>query len=418
MFTQIEALNYRCLRYIQRPLRPFQVLVGPNASGKTTFLDIISFLGTLVDDGLDAAINARAQQFSDLVWQRQGDRFELAVQAKIPDRFIPIVNNPEQSEIRYEIAIGEVDNEFAILEERVLFVKIDEDAAATQHPLFPFSATPPATLMTHIDNNNVKVVINKNSGGNDNYYSEIPHETGKSWAPSFRLGPRKSAFGNLIDDVEQFPVANWFRNYLTTGVQSFMLNSVKLRQMSAPGQGKGFATDGANLPWVIEELKKANPTQFKNWIAHVNTALPDVKDILISSHPDTNSRYLKIKYAGGLEVPSWMVSDGTLRMLALTLPAYLQDFTGVFLIEEPENGIHPRAIETVYQSLSSVYNAQVMLATHSPVILNMAKPEDVLCFAKTEDGATDIVAGNEHPMLVDWQHDVELGTLLASGVLG
>lgn len=104
-------------------------------------------------------------------------------------------------------------------------------------------------------------------------------------------------------------------------------------------------------------------------------------------------------------------------MLALTLPAYIPDYSGVFLVEEPENGIHPRAIETVFQSLSSVYDAQVMLATHSPIILNLAKLEDVLCFAKTADGATDIVAGTEHPALRDWQSNIELGMLLASGMV-
>lgn len=44
MICSIEALKFRCLRYVQRPLLPFHVLVGPNASGKTTFLDVVSFL--------------------------------------------------------------------------------------------------------------------------------------------------------------------------------------------------------------------------------------------------------------------------------------------------------------------------------------------------------------------------------------
>ncbi len=48
MITLVEALNYRCLRHISQPLGPFHVLVGPNASGKTTFLDVIAFLGRLV----------------------------------------------------------------------------------------------------------------------------------------------------------------------------------------------------------------------------------------------------------------------------------------------------------------------------------------------------------------------------------
>ncbi len=90
----------------------------------------------------------------------------------------------------------------------------------------------------------------------------------------------------------------------------------------------------------------------------------------------------------------------------------------MYLIEEPENGIHPKAIETVYKSLSSVYNAQILLATHSPVILGMVEPKDVLCFAKTNDGITDIVNGKDHPKLKDWKGEVNLSLLYAGGILG
>ena len=51
MITLVEALNYRCLQYVQRRLEPFHVLVGPNASGKTTFMDVIGFLRDLVSGG-------------------------------------------------------------------------------------------------------------------------------------------------------------------------------------------------------------------------------------------------------------------------------------------------------------------------------------------------------------------------------
>ena len=74
-------------------------------------------------------------------------------------------------------------------------------------------------------------------------------------------------------------------------------------------------------------------------------------------------------------------------------------------------------METVFQSLSSVYGAQVLLATHSPVVVSMAELEQVLCFARTSEGATDVVRGSEHPRLREWKGHVDLGTLLASGVL-
>jgi predicted ATPase len=124
-----------------------------------------------------------------------------------------------------------------------------------------------------------------------------------------------------------------------------------------------------------------------------------------------------IRYEDRLEVPSWTLSEGTLRLLALTLLAYVPDFQGVYLIEEPENGVHPTAIETIYQSLSSIYEGQVMVASHSPILLSLAKPQELLCFTKTAEG-TEIVRGSEHPALRDWRGEVNLSDLFAAGVLG
>ena len=95
MFRQIEALHFRCLKYIQQPLGPFRVLIGPNASGKTTFLDVVTFLGRLVSDGLDAALQDRTNVLDDLLWQQQGHSFELAVEATIPEVRRSQLSKPE-----------------------------------------------------------------------------------------------------------------------------------------------------------------------------------------------------------------------------------------------------------------------------------------------------------------------------------
>ena len=61
---------------------------------------------------------------------------------------------------------------------------------------------------------------------------------------------------------------------------------------------------------------------------------------------------------------------------------------------------------------------QVLIATHSPVALNMLEPGQVLCFAKDKTGATDIVAGDRHPALQHWkQGQPDLGVMFASGIL-
>jgi len=412
----IEALNYRCLRYIKQDLGSFHVLVGPNASGKTTFFDVIRFLGDLVERDLDYAIRSRTENLQDLTWGRVGDRFELALEVGIPEEDRSLLVEA-YDRCRYEVAVG-VDSdtkENAILAERVLLLKRPSKPKTLQRTLFPEpSPDVPRTIMTSIPSKGIKTIVNKVPGGNDNYYSE----RGKGWDPTFKLGPRKSALANLPEDESKFPVSTRLKRMLVEGVQSLVLNSMFMRNPSSPGKRRGFQVDGSNLPWVVQELHDTSLRLKRDWVAHLQTALPELDDILTFQRDEDRHRYLMVQYAGGLIVPSWVVSDGTLRLLALTLLAYVPKVNGIFLIEEPENGIHPRAVETVFQSLSSVYNAQILLATHSPVILGLAKPADILCFAKSSSGATDVIRGIDHPALRDWQGETNLGTLYAAGVLG
>lgn len=417
MIRLVEALNYRCLRYVRQPLGPLHVLVGPNASGKTTFLDVVGFLGRLVSDGLESATSERTQNFRDLVWGRQGDSFELAIEAAIPEERRVNLRKRAFDTIRYEVQIGiqSSNSQIGILSENVI-LKTWKEPDGGERLLFPMDQEPPETLLSK-KSHGTRRIATKAPGGDDHFYLEVSEASGKGWFPTIRLGPRKSALGNLPDDETRFPVATWLKTLLIDGVQSIVLNSLVIRKASPPGQASHFKPDGSNLPWVINALAN-HPDRFRDWISHLQTALPDLVDVETVERPDDKHRYLTLCYQDGLKVPSWMASDGTLRLLALTLPAYLPEFRGVYLIEEPENGIHPVAVQTMYQSLCSAYDAQILLATHSPVILSLAEPSAVLCFKKTDVGATDLVLGTDHPMLRDWKGETNLGVLFAGGVLG
>jgi len=415
MISLIETLNYRCLRHINQPLEAFHILVGPNASGKTTFLDVLGFMGDLISKGLDEAVGNRTKNFQDLLFARKGTFFDLAIEAKIPEDKTTLLLNKNWNTIRYEISIGENgNNEVSILAEKCI-LKTQHHTPSVVRDLFPVSIPTPDTILAKGRQGN-RTVVNKVKGGNDNYYSEVT--TSGRWAPSFKLGQRKSALANLPEDESKYPAATWLKSLLDVGVQKLVLNSLAIRQPSSPGQPRAFKPDGSNLPWMIDHLIKNATNNYDAWMEHLKTALPDLEGIKIIERPEDKHKYIVLCYRGGFEIPSWMASDGTLRLLALTLPAYLQDFSGVYLIEEPENGIHPRAVETMFQSLSSIYNGQILMATHSPIILSMSKPEQVLCFAKTDDGATDIVSGDKHPALRDWKGSPNLSVMYAGGILG
>ncbi len=425
MLTKIEVKNYKLLRYISQPLSHFHILVGANATGKTTFLDILNFVQDIVNESVEKAVLNRTNNFDDLTWKGQGGNIEFALEFQLPTHIIEnLQENKKFTIIRYEIKIGihETQKEIAILGERVLLLNPEFITTVSREiTLFPdFNPETEIIFGKKFVNTFNKicyqVIINKTYEKNDIFSPEISNKK-KSWNLSFKLGHKKSALANLPADEEKFPASTWIKEYLNTGIQLFMLNSLKIREASRPNQGTQFKSDGSNLPWVIDDLQKNYQKKFKNWIEHIQTALPDIKTIKIIEQIDNKHKYLKIIYRNGAEVPSWIVSDGTLRLLALTIIAYLPDFKGIYLIEEPENGIHPKAIETIFQSLQSTYNAQILVASHSPTVLSVADIKNVLCFAKTQEGIADIINGNQHPNLKEWKGETNLSTLFASGIL-
>lgn len=417
MFTRIEARRFRSLRATEQDLRPFQSLVGPNGGGKTTFLDVIGFLSDVLRNRGDVreTVSSRSFTFQKLLWVEEGNSFQLALEAVIPDGVRAAMADDKQrfSHVRYEVEVGLGPDNDVGFEQEVLWLTETRSQQVGQARLeFPNPNNLTTSLMVGSGTTR-KAAITKKPGGNDNYYTEGK----KSYSPSFKLGRTKSALSHVPADIESFPVSTWFRDLLEKGVQSLALNSATLRRPSPPGAGRGFLPDGSNLPWVVDSLKQ-HEARFNKWVEHIRTAIPDVQQVTTIERPEDRHRYLVLEFTNGARVPSWLTSDGTLRLLALTLPAYLPDLVGTFLIEEPENGIHPRAIETVIQSLSSIYAGQVLVATHSPVALNMVTPENVLCFAKDLSGATDIVSGDRHPALSDWHAgDPDLGVLFAAGIL-
>ncbi|MBI5432347.1 MAG: AAA family ATPase [Planctomycetes bacterium] len=424
MLTKIEALNFRSLRYVSRPLDRFQVLVGPNGSGKSSFLDCVAFVADVLQHGPlkacqgNGAIAARSGDPAQLVWMRSGRRFEIAIELAIPAELQSRLLGGPYTVARYEVAVdvGGAEAPLGLAAESLWLIAAEREATPElQRSLFPSAPDAPETLVFEERKHKRgrrDVVRKLGSSGNDYFRAET-----SEWNAPFRLGPGRSALANLPDDEEKFPVGTWVKRVLQEGVQRVVLDADAMRRPSPPGSARHFLPDGSNLPWVIEALR-ADRSRFEGWIRHLQTALPDLVDVTTVERPEDRHSYLVVRYANGLEAPSWVVSDGTLRMLALTLFAYIPRQEGVFLIEEPENGIHPQAIETVFQSLSSIYDGQVLCASHSPIVLGLASPEQLLCFAKDEHGATDIVAGHEHPRLRSWQGTLDLGTLFASGVLG
>ena len=422
MIRRIQALNYRCLRYVDVSLDRFHVLIGPNASGKSTLFDSIAFLGDLVRDGLEKAVRERTSNFQDLVWGRpeRDMGFELAIELEVPEDLNERLPAERDFQVfRYEVAIKEDQGGVRIHSERGILMPLRERKPRAQKSLFPDPQAAPSTILAGGGRRGMRTVLSKSVEGIDNFSVETATKAGRAWATQIAFGPYRSTLGNLPESPEKFPMATFAKRKLEAGIKPVFLDSLAMRKASPPEYGvNGFAVNGSNLPWVIKRLRDHHPSDFKEWLGHVQTVLSDLQDIRVIDRPEDRHAYLLLRYDTSVDVPSWMASDGTMRLLALTLLAYLPDSREIYLLEEPENGVHPLALEGIRDSLSSAYDAQVLVTTHSPALLALVEPSEVLCFDKNRDGATDIVRGNEHPVLSDWQGSINMNALFAKGVIG
>lgn len=418
MILQLEAYNYRCLKQVCQPLGRFHVLIGRNGSGKSAFLDALMFLrdavGTNVgiavfgseDLGIEWFVSRTHKDFSDLLHKGEGTSFTLALVAKLP----PEVNRHEQlhpyDRCRYEVCVGVDSNGNLSVLSECLWLIHKEASHDFNH--FQKRRKRVGALKGW------KKVIVRRESRRGHFFSEITR-----WNFPQTLSPLQSALSLAIDE-SRFPVASWLRNFLIREVNLLQLNPRLMRKPCPATASDAFSLDGSNLPKVVNRLRDNHPERFQQWLEHVRSVLTGLQEIEVKRREEDNALYLVLHY-DGVSVKQWSVSEGTLRFLALTLLGYLPDERGVWLIEEPENGIHPQALEAVIEALATTDNLQILMATHSPIVLgckDYIKPSNLLCF-RLEDGATVINTASElmRERKVQPPMTLTLGDLMAWGVL-
>jgi predicted ATPase len=395
MIIAIKIRNYKGIkRSPWLDLDPFHVLVGPNGSGKSTFLDAIEFVKSCLVSGPLAAVEQRAPEYRDLTFLRQGGPIEFDLRLRFLD--------PPGA------ALGTLHYRLAVVSDERLGVRVSEEWLKRVQP-----GTKPSAGIR---------LLGKRHTGSDYYRRESG-----TYVDSFQFPPDKLALALTPQDTQKYPTGNVVRNFLAQGVRYVQLNSTAMRQPAPATRPTELELDGTNLPRVVGRLLKngANArsssegrSAVARWTEHLRYALEDVESIGWAARAPDNAEYLTLRFAGGFECPSWLLSDGTLRMLALTLPAFLPGPPSLYMVEEPENGVHPHALEIIVKALAAIPGAQVFVATHSPLVVQQVGVKPLLCFTRDEKTGVQVIHGENHSALRGWQGTPDLASIFASRVLG
>ncbi len=434
MITRIEANRYRCFEKLAVDFNRYQVLVGRNGAGKSTLLDIPILIGEMLENrsiqktffGERDRLAPRASSAQDLVFSRKGDWFSLAVEVQLP-AFLADQLERKASEYfgKRELAARQHDPGRCAGHMRYeLGFRISGGAVELSHEylfLLPrnrklLGDTPEGLWgdVVELDADLARVIIQR---GSDNVSFIEPEVGRRGKATPSNIPVNTPALSGAPLDLRLYAASDWLRNLLGRDILPVNLNLSAMRAPQRPvGPDFKVALDGTTLPWSVLGLEK-KPEVHQEWLDHISNALPFLKDVRGRTQEADNHAYLEVSYDTGYAVRSIGLSDGTLTLLALSILPFLDNVPAFVAVEEPENGIHPKAIEVILESLRVMERSQAWVTTHSPIVVAVTKPEDLLCLSLTKSAGVKVTRGSEHPTLKTWDGIPSLDVLFNAGVL-
>jgi predicted ATPase len=170
---------------------------------------------------------------------------------------------------------------------------------------------------------------------------------------------------------------------------------------------------GFRLPGVYDAIRNRGDENYWNIVKDIKKLFPTIEKVQLRNEgPDLKS--LGIELNNGQSVSAEFLSEGLLYYLAFAAIPYLSP-TSLLLVEEPENGLHPARIKDIMQVLREISKkTQVLIATHSPLVINELQGNEVTVVTRDKDKGTETIALSETPNFEERSKVYALGELWVS----
>ncbi len=146
---------------------------------------------------------------------------------------------------------------------------------------------------------------------------------------------------------------------------------------------------GHRLAGIYDAINNRGDGSFGKISDQVRGLFPTIKNIRLENVTD-KTKALEIELTDGTKVSAEFMSEGLLYYLAFAAVQYLER-PAVILVEEPENGLHPVRIAQVMKIFREISKTtQVIIATHSPLVVNELSPEEVSVVTRTTKHGTSV----------------------------
>lgn len=392
----IRIKNFRVLRDITlgklwnlqkaEPLAPMTAVIGKNGVGKSSLFDAFGFLADCLKSGVEEACDLRGRGgFQRVRSQGQQGPIEFEIYYKEEGNARPIT---------YELAV----NEDATGRPYVQRERLRQRRIKQKHG-WPFSflvlndgkgvAWKGEQEGHKIDEAKSKIDIMELIRSVEDMEKEESRETeiveledfrklGIATLGSLKQHPRISAFRRFIE--------GWYLSYFTPDAA---------RSLPLAGPQKHLNIHGDNLGNVVQFMEREHPKKFQAILARIAAKIPGIQKI--DTDKTADGRLLLRFNDKGFNDPFYaqQMSDGTLKVFAYLLLLEDPAPPPFLCIEEPENGLYHKLLESLAEEFRSHAtgqkgSSQIFITTHQPYFVDALSPEEVWILEKGEDGFSNV----------------------------
>jgi len=399
MIRRIRAHNYKSLRDLEVRLKPLSVLFGPNAAGKSNFLDALQLLSRIAasrslkeafelpyrgkpmesfsfdESGLEGLMNRETASFflevdvelspvvsaavnKEILETRRGQTPETngGSESKKPLSYI----HHKQLRYRIEVGISPRSGVLHVADEYLVALGLDGEPK-----------TRPQPFLERVSN---RIHLRMEGQSHPTYFDRFldhaivsrPH-----YAPHY---PHLTALKRELQ--------SWFFYYFEPRERMRAPTSVK--------EVRHIGLMGEELAAFLNTLRNLDPRQFAAVEKAIHSLMPSITGIKTEVNRVGEVELSLME--GKLAMPARVVSEGTLRALGLLALGGVKEPPAVIGFEEPENGVHPRRIRDIAKILTARAesgNTQLVVTTHSPILPDHV-PDESLFVCRKIGGATSI----------------------------
>jgi predicted ATPase len=388
MITRLHVRNFKSLRDIDLSLGPLNVLVGPNMSGKSNILDVFGFLhqAFFPEAGTNGISYALAQRggVNEVLWKGGEDKL-ITISLEGTDDSDP------NTKYRYSLELIAGVGDFITTQNESLKLLRDgkeTDLIVLQQGFFQL----------------------KNADGKD------AGQVGSTGISALQYAP---------PNWDGYKFNQWVKLW-----RFYHLVPSDMKESSPMSLGEVLAPNGYNLSAWLMWLQANSPEAFVRLNEVLHDLFPEVTQVRTIPTPDGKVHLATSEK--GLKRPTavWQASDGFLALTALLSLIYVPPgLSGtLFCIEEPENHLHPRLLETLVGLLRQVrqevldskgFLSQIVVTTQSPYLVNQLSLDEIIWIEK-RNGETKAYrpADKGHLRKLIEDKDLGLGDLMFAGALG